>query len=98
VLAAVIAGALLMRRRATGRAQSDDTSSWEAAEEPRPVPPELRRLPEVRVVRAAAFALVLIAAIVLPNVLAVDRSLKASAVLIYAILGVSLVVLTGWAG
>ena len=36
--------------------------------------------------------------VLLPNLLPVDQSLKASAVLIYGILGISLVVLTGWAG
>ncbi len=37
-------------------------------------------------------------AVALPQVLNVEMSLKASAVLIYATLGVSVVVVTGWAG
>jgi branched-chain amino acid transport system permease protein len=99
VLAAAVGlGLLLSRRRSTSRLDDLAPSSWQAADEVRPVPPELAALPEVRVVRTAGVALLCAIAVVLPLVLPVDRSLKASAVLIYATLGVSLVVLTGWAG
>ena len=98
VLAGVIAIALLARRRSTSRAETTEASSWQAAEEARPIPDELRHLPEVRAARWIGAVVLAAVAIGLPNVLSVDRSLKASAVLIYAILGVSLVVLTGWAG
>jgi branched-chain amino acid transport system permease protein len=98
VLAAVIVAALLIRRRSSSRAESTDTSTWQAAEETRPVPPELARLPEVRLVRWGGALVLAGVVLALPHVLSVDRSLKASAVIIYAILGVSLVVLTGWAG
>jgi len=98
VVAGVIAVALIARRAATSRADRSDASSWQAAEESRPIPAALRRLPEVRAARWGAAALLTATVLILPNVLSVDRSLKASAVLIYAILGVSIVVLTGWAG
>jgi branched-chain amino acid transport system permease protein len=98
ILAVVVVCALLLRRRNAGRSDLDDQSSWQAADEVRPVPPELARLPEVRWSRWGLTALVTTVALVLPHLLPVDRSLKASAVLIYAILGLSIVVLTGWAG
>ena len=98
ILGVVIAVALLARRRSTSRSNLDDASSWRASDEVRPVPPALARLPEVRLVRLGVPALVLAAAVALPHVLDIERSLKASALLIYAVLGLSVVVLTGWSG
>ncbi|MBA2625810.1 MAG: hypothetical protein H0U89_09420, partial [Acidimicrobiia bacterium] len=98
LLALVVVVALVARRRVTSRVESGDASTWQAAEEVRPVPPELAGMTEVRVVRWAAGAVVGAALLALPHLLGTGSSLKASAVLIYAIIGVSLVVLTGWAG
>jgi branched-chain amino acid transport system permease protein len=98
VLAGAIALALITTKAATNRAARMSTSSWDTAEEPRSIPPGLRSLVPVRVGRVLAWSLLIGMAVALPNLLSVDRSLKASAVLIYAILGISLVVLTGWAG
>lgn len=98
VLAVVVLVALLVRRRGDGRTDIDDQSSWQATDEVRPVPAELARLPEVRGVRVGIAATLTVVALALPHVLAVDQSLKASAVFVYAILAMSIVVLTGWAG
>jgi len=98
VLAVVVGVALLLQRRSRARGDTDATSSWQSAEEVRPIPRELIRVPEVRWVRIGFVTVVVAVAVVLPHLLSVDRSLKASAVLIYAILALSLVVLTGWAG
>ena len=54
ILAAVIVIALLLRRRSTARVDIDATSSWQAAEEVRPIPPELSRVPVVRYARLGA--------------------------------------------
>lgn len=98
VLAGAIALALLGTRAVSSRAERSEVSSWEAAEEPRPIPDSLRALVPVRAARIVAWSCLAALALILPNLLSVDRSIKASAVLIYAILGLSLVVLTGWAG
>ncbi len=98
ILALVVVCALLARRRAVDRSETSEAATWKAAEEVRPVPRELAGLREVRTVRWAGAAVLLAIALVLPHLLSVDRSLKASAVLIYGIVGISLVVLTGWAG
>lgn len=98
ILAVVILVALLLQRRSRGRTDLDDQSSWQAADEVRPIPKELSRLPEIRAARFGLFTTLAVVALVLPHVLAVDQSLKASAVMIYAILALSVVVLTGWAG
>lgn len=98
ILALVVVCALLARRRSVDRSETSEAATWKAAEEVRPVPRELAGLREVRTVRLAGAAVLLAVAVVLPHLLSVDRSLKASAVLIYGIVGISLVVLTGWAG
>lgn len=101
VLAGVIIVALLFRSllaRSDSRADADATSTWQAAEEIRDVPPELRRVPEVVVTRAV-LALVLVAAILsLPLFLGTADLIKATAVAVFAIIGVSVIILTGWAG
>lgn len=99
IIGAVIFVALIvLHRRGTSRVGLDDTSSWLAAGDVRPVAPAISRLTVVRVVRAFVAVIIVGTALVLPQVLSVDRTLKASALLIYATLGLSLVVLTGWAG
>lgn len=99
ILAAVVFVALLVvRRRSTSRVALDDVSTWRTSEDVRPIPAALARLRLVRLARWGTGAVVVAFALALPQLLSVDRSLKASALLIYAILGLSLVVLTGWAG
>jgi len=98
VLAVVVLVALVLRRRQAGRTDLDDQSTWQSADEVRPVPRELARLREVRVARIVGMGVLAAVALALPHLLAVDHSLKASAVLVYAILATSIVVLTGWAG
>ncbi len=98
VLAVVVLVALVLRRRGDGRSDIDDQSSWQSADEVRPIPSELSRLPEVRWSRIGIAAVLGAVALALPHLLAVDQSLKASAVMVYAILAMSIVVLTGWAG
>jgi branched-chain amino acid transport system permease protein len=89
---------IVLRRRRTSRVALDDTSTWLAAGDVRPISAAIARLPIVRIVRFAIGFVLVAFVLILPHVLSVDRSLKASALLIYAILGLSLVVLTGWAG
>ena len=99
ILGLVIAIALLLQRRQrAGRVDLADASTWVATDEVRPIPRSLSRLPSVRIPKYAGLALLTTAALVLPHLLRVDRNLKASAVLVYATLVLSLVVLTGWAG
>jgi branched-chain amino acid transport system permease protein len=99
IIGAVIFIALIvLRRRRTSRVSLDDTSSWLAAGDVRPIAPAISRLSIVRLVRFAIGFVLVAFVLILPHVLSVDRSLKASALIIYAILGLSLVVLTGWAG
>lgn len=98
VLAVVILITLVVQRRGFTRAEHDTTSTWQAAEEIRPIPRELRGLTEVRAVTWSVLGLFLAAAVALPTLLGPGDTRKAAAVFIFAIIIVSIVVLTGWAG
>ena len=101
ILAGVVALALLLRGtygRRSNRMDDSDATSWRSADEVRPVPAVLAMLAPVRAVRLGGTAALVAVGIALPYLLPVDRSLKSSALLIYALLGLSVVVLTGWAG
>jgi branched-chain amino acid transport system permease protein len=98
VLAVVILVTLLVRRRGVSRAESDTTSSWQVAGDVRPVPAELAGVREVRWLRRAGLVAVAVALVALPTVLGPGETLKAAAVVAFAVVILSITVLTGWAG
>ncbi len=89
---------LIGRPRTTTRFDADATSTWQAAREVRPVPRELAHLPEVRFVRWGFGAALIVFLVSLPGWLDESRVNLAAAIVIFGIIGLSLVVLTGWAG
>ena len=98
IMAAVMFVVLLVQRTSESRRDNDAASTWRGAEEVRPLTTAERRHPKVRVARwtlVTAGAVVVLAA---PLVLNVNFTIKASAIFAFAIVGLSLVVLTGWAG
>lgn len=97
-IAAVVLVALAVRRPSAGRSATDGTSSWSSAEEVRPVPAELRTLPVVRLARFGLPLLAVAVAAALPLVLSPSQELKAATVVVFALIALSVVVLTGWAG
>ncbi|MDQ3029794.1 MAG: ATP-binding cassette domain-containing protein, partial [Actinomycetota bacterium] len=98
ILGLVVLIALVVQRRDGVPTGDAEASAWQAAEEIRPIAPQLARLPVVRWGRWLLLAGVIAGAAAFPHVVAVDTSLRASALLIYAVLGLSLVVLSGWGG
>ena len=52
----------------------------------------------MRAVKWGTFAVITAAVLIMPQVLSVDRTYKLATVGVYAVLGLSVVVLTGWAG
>jgi branched-chain amino acid transport system permease protein len=98
ILGLVIVVCLLVRKIGATRADQDRSSSWNVSDEVRPVPRELRSLPEVRAVRWGGAAVVAALALALPNWLQVGDQLKATAAVVFVIITMSVVVLTGWAG
>lgn len=94
----VILGALLVQRGRVARALDAGVASWQAVREYRGVPPELRDLREVRVARAALTLLIAGAALAFPHLLPDSRIGYAQTIVIFCIVAVSLVILTGWGG
>jgi branched-chain amino acid transport system permease protein len=90
--------ALLTQRRQLSRAFDTGVSSFRALQEVRPVPAALRRLPAVRRARAALVAVGTALAVGAPLALGEARTGFATLVLIYAMVALSVVVLSGWAG
>jgi len=95
---AAVMAALLMQRRGSTRLDQDTTASWRLADEVRDLDPAVARLPLVRLLRYGTYALVPIGLVIIPLVLRSDQVIKITAIAIFAIIGLSLVVLTGWAG
>jgi branched-chain amino acid transport system permease protein len=98
IMAAVMFVVLLVQRASTSRRDNDAASTWRGAEEVRPLAAEDRQHPNVRLVGWALVSVGLVVVIGAPVVLSVDYIVKASAIFAFAIIGLSLVVLTGWAG
>jgi branched-chain amino acid transport system permease protein len=94
----VIYLAMLLQRRSRSRAVESDASSWQTVSTFRPIPLELRRLPEVVRARTLSLVAVLGVAVALPYIVGEAYLPKLQILPIYGIVGVSLVVLTGWAG
>jgi branched-chain amino acid transport system permease protein len=96
IFAIVLIALLFVNRPTVTRA--GDVSNWQTADEVRPVPAELARLPEVRGFFWGIGGLVLAFVLLVPTFLSEAKLSLATVIAIFAIVGVSLVVLTGWAG
>ncbi|HEX4905676.1 MAG TPA: ABC transporter permease [Acidimicrobiales bacterium] len=97
ILFVVIVGAMILRKAGVA-SRTDERSSWQAAKDVRPIPEELADVPEVRwglrAVKVVGLAFVLL----LPLVFSEAQINLATVVAFTAIVGLSLVLLTGWAG
>ena len=99
VLFAVIVVSLLVNRpKSVDRAAERDASSFAAVGNVRPVPRILAKLPEVRGLLFVATAILGAVLLFLPLSWSESRVSLFSAGLIFAMLALSLVILTGWAG
>ena len=97
-LVVVIVVALLLQRRSRSRVTEGEQSSWRYVATVRPIPRQLAGLPEVRwtlrVMKVAFVAVV----VLLPLLLSDSQTYLASIIVVYTIVGLSLLVLTGWTG
>jgi branched-chain amino acid transport system permease protein len=98
VILPVLLVAMLLQRGKLSRGQDTGVNSWSLAREFRPIPPELRRLPEVVWARFGLGVLALAVLVGGFEFITVKQQILASVVVIYGIVVVSLVILTGWAG
>ncbi len=96
-LLAVIVGSLLLQKPIQRRNEID-SSSWSAVEEVRAIPEELRNLFAIKAVRMGLFGVLGALLIGLPFLVSTARQYQAQTIIVYAMVAVSLVVLTGWSG
>ncbi len=97
--AAIVLIALLLQRTQTiDRLSSAATSTWQATREIKAIPAELRRVPAVRATRLALAGVVVAFLAIIPFVFSAVHVKLIGTIGIFAIIGLSLVVLTGWAG
>jgi branched-chain amino acid transport system permease protein len=94
----VILGALLLQRGKLSRAVEGVTSSWSSTGVVKAIPRELRHLPEVRWVKTALLVLVGVLFVAVPGRWSSSNQLLAAFAMVWAMVAVSLVVLTGWGG
>jgi branched-chain amino acid transport system permease protein len=93
----VILGALILQRQRVARALDSD-STWSMTAVMRPVPAELRRLPEVRIPKAVMILAAVFIAVYMPLKMQPGTVHLLSAAIVWGIVTVSLVELTGWGG
>lgn len=95
---AVIVVALLAQSGKLSRAAESGISSWSAVGALKPIPGELRELPEVVWSRRALLLALTAAFVFVPHMWGSSSQLLASFAVVWAMIGVSLAVLTGWGG
>jgi branched-chain amino acid transport system permease protein len=99
VLTLIIAVTLVAQRSDAGsRLRSAAISTWQSTREIRPIPTELRREPAVVATQVALASLVLAAVVAVPVFLPANRVSQIATMGIYGMIGIGLVMLTGWAG
>ncbi len=98
IVGAAVLIALLLQRRQYGRADRDEAAAWRLADEVRPLEPRVSRLALVRLLRWGTATAILVGLVLIPLLLRTDQIIKATAVVVFAVIGLSLVVLSGWAG
>ena len=98
IMSAVMFAVLLVQRPGSTRRDNDTTSSWRGAEEVRPLSAAARADAWVSTIRWTLLALGVMTVVLFPVVLGVDYVIKGTALMVFAVIGMSLVVLTGWAG
>lgn len=98
LMTALIGGVLLLQRARVSRVEQELAGSWRAAREVRPIPREMRALPSVR--RALRIGAVTGGALLLgfPFIMSPSQVNVTTVTLIYAMVGMSLLILSGWAG
>jgi branched-chain amino acid transport system permease protein len=94
----IIAVGLLLQRRNSGRTEEADSSSWEATKEIRPIPKELAVVPEVGRTRRALIAVLAVVILVVPFTVSSPQANLFALIFIEGMIGLSIVVLTGWSG
>ena len=95
-LVAILFGLLFLQRK---RSRADDAEeTFSATGILKPIPKVLRSLPEVGLAASASWRSSAVVVVIVPLVAGPGTTLEYTAALIYGIIALSLVVLTGWSG
>jgi branched-chain amino acid transport system permease protein len=94
----VVAAGLLAQRRAGLRAEEGRTSGWQASEEQRAIPREMLALPVVRTTRRALAVVAIVGVLAYPFLVSTGPTVLGGVIALNAVVALSIVVLTGWAG
>jgi branched-chain amino acid transport system permease protein len=99
-LVVIVGVVLLLQRRRSGRAEesNEPAAANRLAAEPRPIPRELRQLPAVRRWISIGTVVVAVLLLGLPWLLSAGTTVLVTTFVTYAMVGLSLLVLTGWGG
>ncbi len=97
VLFGIVMAGLLLQERSTGRADAGE-GSWATVGVSHRLPARVSRLPEVRVARMGLALVVAALAVAIPLLGSPSQVRTATIALVYAMVALSLVVLTGWGG
>lgn len=89
---------MLLQRDPTTRAEQEAEAAAGITAEVSPVPPELRALPQVRTWRRALGTAGAVVVLGLPWAMSASTVTSAAAFVVLVLVGLSLLVLTGWAG
>jgi ABC-type branched-subunit amino acid transport system ATPase component/ABC-type branched-subunit amino acid transport system permease subunit len=98
VIFAVILLALVLRRRSASRVGGEDLGGFVALWEPRPLPDQIRNLPEVRALLVGGLGIAMVACAVVPLWLNNSTLTFFAFACIFVMVATSLIVLTGWGG
>ena len=98
VFLVVIIVALLVQRGSLSRARLGGGAAWDSTGVVKPVPRELRHLPEIRWVKLGLLVVLALAMVFIPRGWSESNQLTAAFAIVWAMVGVSLVMLTGWGG
>ncbi|MCO8127733.1 ABC transporter permease [Acidimicrobiia bacterium EGI L10123] len=95
---AVILIALLLQRASLSRAMNSESAAFSSEGVIKPVPLELRHLPEIRIAKVVMTLGVLALLVFVPLSWGPSNQLLAAIAMVWSMVAVSLVILTGWGG
>ena len=98
ILLVIVLVALLAQSAKKGRAFSTGVSTWQSVKDIRPTPMELRNVREVRLAKIGLGVVGTLFALAFPFIIGAAESGLAVELVVFAMVGVSLVILTGWSG
>jgi ABC-type branched-subunit amino acid transport system ATPase component/ABC-type branched-subunit amino acid transport system permease subunit len=98
VIFLAIIGILLFRRGLSQQTRGGEESSWSMAGLARPLRPAIRNLATVKRARRLGFTVLVAVAVLAPLPMSNAQRVLLAGIVVFAIMGLSLVVLTGYAG